>query len=520
MAAEIKRGAALETKLGTTMTKVHEALLTVIDDSIEEEVNREVHREDYIYVMKAEHSDKPKDVLEIFTAVEQVRKQAERKGLHTMKSVSLETGFDLKQPRAQREVLHRVQAEKPFLIVMAFPCELWSSLQYLRKDQETLREDERQLLKFVKVVCRMQRLAGRHFLLENPAGSAAWREPYITELGKMKDVGVVKSDMCAFGKCNTHGELLKKPTKFMSSSPWILKFLDRRCQGGHKHGDFLKFSNTKATGEYTPALAAAIVKGLKYQKAADDAKVACPVEADQAEETYLMERRRRWGEPAEHGALPATLEERGLNAVLKRPGGPDILDAHPRRRPRSNVPALSRLLRRPGGPDLLDGHPKRRKKRSEENEEMNDDEDWEWREEFEEAPRSPDPEPQDADDFDQNGTEEPLETDPDVFEEKEDTDDAGVTADNDDIGDLDDAIERYVTGSTGASGSTYRADDPAAPEDSAAARNPDVTADSGDIGSKCYTAGELGGRSRSEERSRSQERSRSKEKMRASVFVS
>ena len=44
LAAEVKRGAAMKDMLGTDLWKVHEALKTVIDDWIEEEVIREVHR--------------------------------------------------------------------------------------------------------------------------------------------------------------------------------------------------------------------------------------------------------------------------------------------------------------------------------------------------------------------------------------------------------------------------------------------------------------------------------------------
>ena len=106
--------------------------------------------------------------------------------------------------------------------------------------------------------------------------------------------------------------------------------------------------------------------------------MACPVEADRDEEAHLLENRRRWKRPAEHGMLPDTLKRRGLpqmplTRVLQQPGGQDRLDGHPKRKQQvaAAVPSLTRLLRGPGGPDQLDGHPKRlKKKRAEEAQEQ------------------------------------------------------------------------------------------------------------------------------------------------------
>ena len=60
---EVKRGAALEEKLGTTMSRIYDALKTVIDDSIEEEVFRALNRENLVYQLEVEGNGK--DCLEI-----------------------------------------------------------------------------------------------------------------------------------------------------------------------------------------------------------------------------------------------------------------------------------------------------------------------------------------------------------------------------------------------------------------------------------------------------------------------
>ena len=159
--------------------------------------------------------------------------------------------------------------------------------------------------------------------------------------------------------------------------------------------DFHLIRDTAKTGEYSRQLADAIVRGIRLQQSADRERVACPIEATELEEQHLLENKKRWGSPEEHGALPATLLKRGLQQqetplqqVLRRPGGPERLDGHPVKKPRPDpvIPSLTRLLRRPGGPDMLDGHPKKKKKQ------QVDEDEWEWREEFEEAPRSPEPE--------------------------------------------------------------------------------------------------------------------------------
>ena len=175
LAAEVRRGAEAEALLGTTMGQIYEALATVIDDSMEEEVFRSLNRDNTIYQVTCGGKG-GKDLVEIFTAVENVKRQAEKKGLSTMKSISLETGFDLKKAQDQKKVLRQLYDEKPYMVVMAFPCTIWSVIQNIminKRPLDQLRQVERKILNFVRVVCQMQMRAGRHFLLENPKSSSA-----------------------------------------------------------------------------------------------------------------------------------------------------------------------------------------------------------------------------------------------------------------------------------------------------------------------------------------------------------
>ena len=245
LVAQAKAARSTRELLGTSECRIRECMLSLIDDGLLHDIDVALNRQNTVLKVTA-------DVLEIFTTVERVKKRAEASGLSTMQSISLETGFDLKRKDTQNKVLRKIFEEKPYLVIMAFPCTLWSLLQNLtrhKRDLEGLREEERKLLNFVKVVCKLQMKQGRHFLLENPLGSQAWQEEHIQAILQMPGVHSVRADMCAYGKrAEENGELVKKPTRFVSDSPLILRGLARRCCGGHKHADFHTLRNTAKTG--------------------------------------------------------------------------------------------------------------------------------------------------------------------------------------------------------------------------------------------------------------------------------
>ena len=49
----------------------------------------------------------------------------------------------------------------------------------------------------------------------------------------MKTAGVqtITMDKCQLGQCDSEGDPVKKPTKWMSNSEHILKALNKRCPG-------------------------------------------------------------------------------------------------------------------------------------------------------------------------------------------------------------------------------------------------------------------------------------------------
>ena len=100
-----------------------------------------------------------------------------------MSPIDLETGWDFTRATDRRRVYDLVEKEKPDLIVAAWPCTSYSTLQNLangrRGHHERLRRLRRQhdqLVEFSRKVCRMQQTNGRDFIGENPLTSKVWTE--------------------------------------------------------------------------------------------------------------------------------------------------------------------------------------------------------------------------------------------------------------------------------------------------------------------------------------------------------
>ena len=99
-------------------------------------------------------------------------------------------------------------------------------------------EHGRSHLEFVCELYKIQSSSGRYFLHEHPASASSWKEDCVQQCLKLPGAMLVTTDLCNFGMMiqDMHGPgLVKKPTKFMTNSVHIAKWLDVRCQGGHRH---------------------------------------------------------------------------------------------------------------------------------------------------------------------------------------------------------------------------------------------------------------------------------------------
>ena len=90
-------------------------------------------------------------------------------------------------------------------------------------------------LRFVFELYLKQMTRGCYFLHEYPGSADSWTEPCVQEVWAKKGVRRVVADQCMYGQQNQHGELVRKPTGFLTNSNEIAVCLERKCKGVGEH---------------------------------------------------------------------------------------------------------------------------------------------------------------------------------------------------------------------------------------------------------------------------------------------
>ena len=173
----------------------------------------------------------------------------------------------------RKRALKLLREQEPDLLIGSPMCRAFSALQGLNKARmgaakfEAMMEHGRKHMEFATMLYREQAKAGRYYLHEHPASASSWHEPSILEL--QQDFGgmVAIAHMCQFGMMSEdmYGEgLVKKPTKFLTNAPELLKWLERKCGGDHRHVTLIG-GRAKACEVYPTVLCEAIVQGLRDQ---------------------------------------------------------------------------------------------------------------------------------------------------------------------------------------------------------------------------------------------------------------
>ena len=206
---------------------------------------------------------------EVYTDTEPVAQATRRRGLIAGESLTLGTGWDFHRPEHRHAALKLIRRLKPYVVVLAFPCSAWSQLLALNSsvDLDRLRAEALELVAFAIEVALLQRRGGRHYLMENPKSSLAWKldimEEFVVSTGALE----VIVDMCRFGLRGPDGDLHKKSTKLLTSMQALVSFfLDKRCLGGHRHTPVIGGKKvTAAAGHYTKAFAEAVVEACLQQ---------------------------------------------------------------------------------------------------------------------------------------------------------------------------------------------------------------------------------------------------------------
>ena len=114
---------------------------------------------------------------EVYTNSQRVLREAQRRGHNVGPPMSLESGWNFLEAKDRKRALEWVREHEPFMLVLAFPCNFWTQLLELNppKDPEGHFQRGLILLRFALELAEEQIKHGRHYMLENPAGSKAWK---------------------------------------------------------------------------------------------------------------------------------------------------------------------------------------------------------------------------------------------------------------------------------------------------------------------------------------------------------
>ena len=213
-------------------------------------------------------------VLEVFTWTCAITMMAASRGWIAHEPITLPR-WNILNHHDYNQALDYIDRVNPDLLVLAWPCTVWSQLQAInattpwrRSRLAQRRKEQRRILRFVRDACQRQRRRGGAVLGENPHRSRAWTEPMIVEAFDGMDSGV--PDMCQFKLRIPGGRLLRKRT-LLKGTKEVVRRCTRKCCGDHQHD--LVFGSAKINGKwttisdfaggYTKQFAQAVVEGAE-----------------------------------------------------------------------------------------------------------------------------------------------------------------------------------------------------------------------------------------------------------------
>ena len=181
-------------------------------------------------------------VQELYTIAELVKLATGKRGHRTGDSLSIETGWDFFSPERRATPLQKIKEEKPYMVILAFPCAPWSGAQASSEARGCLRLlrdrlEHTVLVKFAVGVAKLQLASGRHFIIENPASARSWRlVRRLVELMNTEGLYVVNFPQCALGAEAKDGSFIRKGTRFLTSSAKVSeKSSGFKCDRIHEH---------------------------------------------------------------------------------------------------------------------------------------------------------------------------------------------------------------------------------------------------------------------------------------------
>ena len=204
------------------------------------------------------------DVLEIFSGCSIISMRASHWGFKAMQPYDIIFGQDLRVREQRRAVMEAIRKYKPRLVVIQFPCTMWSVLQNCTRREdpsilEGLRQADRPFLNFTRDIFNEQTSRGDHAMAENPSSAASWQETPILELRQR--FWETTSNMCMFGMIGKGGQPLFKLVRWVATHPGLIAAMDRNCDHMHAH-EPVAGGNAKTSAAYPQGVADAILGAL------------------------------------------------------------------------------------------------------------------------------------------------------------------------------------------------------------------------------------------------------------------
>ena len=187
--------------------------------------------------------------------------------------------WDFSVPAKREKAKAKLDADKPFVLMLCPMCGPFSSLQnlnYVNKDPQEVRsilERAMEHIKFTVELCLRQQNAGRLFIFEHPAGASSWESRILRELKAREGVFKVNFDFCEAGmktgdKKGDGKQLypVKKRTGLMTNSYAVYTlFREAQCKGDHVHAEILD-GRASECQKYPPKFCKMICEAIKREK--------------------------------------------------------------------------------------------------------------------------------------------------------------------------------------------------------------------------------------------------------------
>ena len=181
------------------------------------------------------------DFLELFSGSARLSQVAAMNGLKVGTPIDLRTGFDILKVEGRKRAMEIIERQEPSVVVMAPECAPWSQMTNI--NDRDLRDAKRAkylpMVEFCVQVAIYQLRRGRHFIIENPQGSALWWQYVFRRIIEHPQGTYGNLAMCAYGMKDPNGYYYYKPTSLLHSFPdGTLDPVFKRCPnklGGASH---------------------------------------------------------------------------------------------------------------------------------------------------------------------------------------------------------------------------------------------------------------------------------------------